>query len=899
LYTGPNAIQHGVAPGTITDERVTALRGVVRTTSLAPIAGVHVTAVGHPEYGETLTRSDGAWDFAINGGGAITLQFAKNGYLTAQRLVPSQWHDWKPLDDVVLAAYDSAVTTIAMNAAAPQVARASTVNDKDGTRRATLLFPVGATATLKMPDGSSQAVASLNVRATELTVGPTGPHAMPAPLPATSGYTYCVELSADEATAAGATSVDFSAPVAFYVDNFLNLPAGTVVPVGYYDRQRAAWMASDNGVVMKILAVSNGVAILDTNGDGAPDDQTRLAATGIGEAEQRQLATLYSAGQTLWRSAAKHFTPFDHNYPGFLPPGAVSPNQPQATWFPAPESKASCALDTTQNNYSIVECANQTLGEAIDVAGTPYRLEYVSSRAARTKYKMTIHLTGATLPPPLQKVQLSVVIAGKATRLSFPPQPNLDYTLAWDANDAFGRAVQGAQAAYISIGYEYPLMIERPTGDALAWARPGDGTSPIGTAREPIVLSQTYQLQLGHAGSQSTGFGGWTFNAQQFYDGQGKTIYESGGTQRAGDPQQNGQSAISTVAGNGKYDAPAVPGVATATPLNFVWMVATAPDGSSYLADADHMIWRVKDGVMSEVSGKYNQRGFTPDGQPALGAKLRPWDVAVGPDGSVFINDWGNGRIRKIVDGLLVTVAGNGGFGLTPNIDGKKATEITIDPQGIAVGPDNSLYIADQGRVIRVGPDGIATKIAGAATGNWPSPDGVATATVVVPLAVAVGPDGSVYMADSAVVRRITPEGMIRTIAGSYDTTKPVVQDGQPANSGKLYARPGTGGTAITWGLSVAADGTLIICDPDGAKVFAVSTNGILTTLAGTGGHSYDIPANGQLARGSYVDFPWDAKVAPDGGLLIADFDLNIVRKTASMFPSYRPAGLIVPAQDG
>jgi hypothetical protein len=87
-----------------------------------------------------------------------------------------------------------------------------------------------------MPDGGRQPLTRLSVRATHYTVGENGPEAMPAALPPQSGYTFAVELSVDEALAAGATGVRFSRPVPFYVENFLNFPAGGVVPPGYYDR---------------------------------------------------------------------------------------------------------------------------------------------------------------------------------------------------------------------------------------------------------------------------------------------------------------------------------------------------------------------------------------------------------------------------------------------------------------------------------------------------------------------------------------------------------------------------------------------------------------------------------------------------------------------------------------
>ena len=61
---------------------------------------------------------------------------------------------------------------------------------------------------------------------------------MPGELPPSSGYTYALELSVDEADLAGATSVRFNQAIPFYVENFLRFPVGSPVPSGYYDRER-------------------------------------------------------------------------------------------------------------------------------------------------------------------------------------------------------------------------------------------------------------------------------------------------------------------------------------------------------------------------------------------------------------------------------------------------------------------------------------------------------------------------------------------------------------------------------------------------------------------------------------------------------------------------------------
>ena len=147
----------------------------------------------------------------------------------------------RAVDDVVLMPYDDQVTAVDLGASdGVQVARGSAVTDGDGTRRATMLFAAGTEAEMVLPDGSTGRSTTLHVRATEYTVGDSGPDAMPGALPPTSGYTYAVELSVDEAVEAGATEVRFGKPVVTYVENFLDFPVGGAVPVGYFDRGRGA-----------------------------------------------------------------------------------------------------------------------------------------------------------------------------------------------------------------------------------------------------------------------------------------------------------------------------------------------------------------------------------------------------------------------------------------------------------------------------------------------------------------------------------------------------------------------------------------------------------------------------------------------------------------------------------
>ena len=77
-----------------------------------PVPGVRITVLDHPEYGETLTREDGQFDLAVNGGGTVTLVYEKDRYMPAQRQVEAPWRDFATVEDVVLVGYSRRVTDV-------------------------------------------------------------------------------------------------------------------------------------------------------------------------------------------------------------------------------------------------------------------------------------------------------------------------------------------------------------------------------------------------------------------------------------------------------------------------------------------------------------------------------------------------------------------------------------------------------------------------------------------------------------------------------------------------------------------------------------------------------------------------------------------------------------------
>src|SRR5262249_26855807 len=139
-------------------------------------------------------------------------------------------------------------------------------------------------------------------------------------------------------------------------------------------------------------------------------------------------------------------------------------------------------------------------------------------------------------------------------------------------------------------------------------------------------------------------------------------------------------------------------------------------------------------------------------------------------------------------DGIISTIAGNGTFGFGG--DGGPATQAELAiPYAVAVGPDGSVYITDtiNQRIRRVGPDGIISTVAGTATAGYSGDGGPASqAEINNPTGVAVGPDGSVYFCSAKYfsegnirVRRVGPDGVITTAAGNG--TSGFGGDGGPA----------------------------------------------------------------------------------------------------------------------
>ncbi|WP_435285818.1 RICIN domain-containing protein [Streptomyces bacillaris] len=218
----------------------------------------------------------------------------------------------------------------------------------------------------------------------------------------------------------------------------------------------------------------------------------------------------------------------------------------------------------------------------------------------------------------------------------------------------------------------------------------------------------------------------------------------------------------------------------------------------------------------------------------------------------------------------ISTVAGNGTAG-----DGAPAVSAQVGrPVGIAMDRTGTLYVADYAghRVRRITTDGKISTVAGTGSGTHGGDGGPATsAHLKNPCGVAVDSTGNLYIADSENyrVRKVTPDGKISTIVGSSTST--TSGDGGLATSARLY-RP--------TGVAVDSEGVLYIADYGGHRIRRITTDGKISTVAGTG--SANFGGDGGPATSAQLRNPYGVTVDDEGNLYIADRGNHRIRKVAA-----------------
>ncbi len=392
---------------------------------------------------------------------------------------------------------------------------------------------------------------------------------------------------------------------------------------------------------------------------------------------------------------------------------------------------------------------------------------------------------------------------------------------------------------------------------------------------------------------------------------------------------------ITTVAGTGTSGDTGDTGLAAAAQLNQPLGVTLTSDGTLYIADTfNHRIRKVDpSGIITTVVGT-GSAGFSGDDGSATVAQLNyPIGVAVASDGTMYIADWGNRRVRKVAtDETITTVAGTGTSG-GDGFPGPATRAQLHRPYGMAVDSRDNFYIAQSyggyGWLLKVNTSGTITVVAG----GWPrgssGDSGPATAARLSgPRGVAVDSDGTVYIAESGNrrIRKVDTSGIIYTlkftesgdfhpfrnvdIEDAYDVAvdsqgnvyiaetadadrvadrrariRKVATDGTistVAGTG-LWGFSGDGGPATaarlsnSRGVAVDSSGNIYIADTSNRRIRKVDTSGIINTIAGTATSGFS--GDGGPATAAQLNGPEDVAVDSSGNVYIADTFNHRIRK--------------------
>ena len=252
--------------------------------------------------------------------------------------------------------------------------------------------------------------------------------------------------------------------------------------------------------------------------------------------------------------------------------------------------------------------------------------------------------------------------------------------------------------------------------------------------------------------------------------------------------------------------------------------------------------------------------GFSGDGGPAIRASLNdPRSIAIDRTGDIYVADFGNQRIRRISrDGTIATFAGGGTEG-----EGAPASRARLGTiGGIAFDPTGTLYVSQLtgARVWRVTPEGILRSVAGTGTAGNPEVGKPARETAInYPVQVATDAAGNLFIACLRLQRvlRVGTDGVLTTAAGTG--TQGFSGDDGPAAMAQL-SNPS--------GVAVDRAGNLFIADTGNHRVRKVAVDGTITTVAGNGQQTSSGDGGPALEAG--LMFAMSIAVKSDGSLAVA-----------------------------
>ena len=274
--------------------------------------------------------------------------------------------------------------------------------------------------------------------------------------------------------------------------------------------------------------------------------------------------------------------------------------------------------------------------------------------------------------------------------------------------------------------------------------------------------------------------------------------------------------------------------------------------------------------VFTNASGSVNSNGAVLTVTTAPAAFSLPRGVAIDSAGNVYVADQGNSTISKITPaGIVSTLAGLAGS--AGSADGTGTAARFNQPSGVAVDAAGNIYVADisNNTIRKITPAGVVSTLAGLA-GSPGSADGTGSAARFFgPFGVAVDAAANVYVgdADNSTIRKITPAGVVSTLAGLAG----IVGSADGAGSAARFNFPS--------GVAVDAAGNVYVADLNNNSIRSITPAGVVGTLAGSASGSGSTDGTGNAAR--FRD-PFGVTVDAAGNVYVADASNNTIRKVTS-----------------
>jgi sugar lactone lactonase YvrE len=292
-------------------------------------------------------------------------------------------------------------------------------------------------------------------------------------------------------------------------------------------------------------------------------------------------------------------------------------------------------------------------------------------------------------------------------------------------------------------------------------------------------------------------------------------------------------------------------GVGSAAQFTSLASVNVGPDGLLYTTESDRT--RSVDPATGAVTTLFVNAFSGPSADGFIYARARfkaPTGIVAASDGTLVVADTGNHTIRRIVSGLVSTLAGTAGS--VGSTDATGAAARFNAPQGVAIDSAGNVFVADTGNnaVRMISPVGVVTTVA---TG-FSAPKGIA-----------VDAAGTLYVADTGnhVIKTVAPGGSVSVLAGTVGVSG--------SSDGVGAAARFSGPT----GMALRPDGSLAVTDTGNHTLRLVTAAGVVSTTAGTAQSSGQFDGTGAVAR-----FNGPEAVAADasGALFVADTINGVLR---------------------